>query len=157
MPLWFSILTLIVIGIIFLLIEIFIIPGLSFAGVLSALCFFIAIYLSFAKLNFLFGIAITIGSVFIVMLLLKLFRRSAAWNQIMLKKTLKKDEGFQSVDALKILLGKQGRALTALHPSGIALIETKKYAVVTEGGFIEKDNNIEVIRVEGNRIVVRGK
>ena len=53
------------------------------------------------------------------------------------------------------LIGKQGIALTALRPSGAALINGKRYDVLADGEFIAKDEPIVVCAVEGLRISVR--
>jgi membrane-bound serine protease (ClpP class) len=52
-------------------------------------------------------------------------------------------------------LGKQGLAATPLHPAGIAEIEGERLDVVADGVLIEAGERIEVMRVDGNRIVVR--
>jgi membrane-bound serine protease (ClpP class) len=53
--------------------------------------------------------------------------------------------------------GKEGIALTHLRPSGSAMIDNKKYDVVSSGAFIEKGRQITVVAVDGNRIVVHEK
>ncbi|MEE9308342.1 MAG: NfeD family protein, partial [Spirochaetia bacterium] len=53
------------------------------------------------------------------------------------------------------LSGKEGASLTVLRPVGMVLIEGQKYSAVTGGEFIEKNQPIRVIKVEGSRIVVR--
>jgi membrane-bound serine protease (ClpP class) len=53
------------------------------------------------------------------------------------------------------LIGKQGIALTTLRPSGIVLIENKKVDAVSERDIIEKNEKVEVVKVEGIRVVVR--
>ena len=53
--------------------------------------------------------------------------------------------------------GQRGVVLASCRPSGIAEINGKRLDVVAESGFIEKDAEVEVILVEGNRIVVRSK
>ena len=52
-------------------------------------------------------------------------------------------------------LGKQGRAASTLRPAGIAEFDRERVDVVADGVMIEAGENIEVIRVDGNRIVVR--
>jgi membrane-bound ClpP family serine protease len=52
------------------------------------------------------------------------------------------------------LIGQKGKTLTPLRPSGIALIEGKRYSVVTNGGMMDKDSSITVAAVQGNSIVV---
>jgi membrane-bound serine protease (ClpP class) len=53
------------------------------------------------------------------------------------------------------LINQTGTAYTDLRPSGKATISDQRLNVVTEGSFIEKDNSVKVIAVEGNRVVVR--
>jgi membrane-bound serine protease (ClpP class) len=53
------------------------------------------------------------------------------------------------------LLNQTGQALTALRPSGTAVISGKRIDVVTEGPFIEPGTPVKVVEVEGMRVVVR--
>ncbi len=52
------------------------------------------------------------------------------------------------------LVGKVGKTLCALRPSGIVDIDGVRYDVVAENEFIDADVQIKVMRVEGVRIVV---
>jgi len=53
------------------------------------------------------------------------------------------------------LVGKVGRAETALRPAGVARIGDSTYDVVSSGEFFEAQDRIVVAEVSGNRIVVR--
>ncbi len=53
------------------------------------------------------------------------------------------------------LLGAVGVAATPLRPSGMAQFTEQYVDVVTEGGFIPTGARIQVVEVEGNRIVVK--
>jgi membrane-bound serine protease (ClpP class) len=53
------------------------------------------------------------------------------------------------------LLGKEGQAHTNLRPAGIVEIDGKRFDVVTSGEPIDKGGRVRVVKVEGNRIVVR--
>ena len=52
-------------------------------------------------------------------------------------------------------LGRTGTALSPLRPAGIADVDGARVDVVSDGEFIEAGAPVEVIRVDGNRIVVR--
>jgi membrane-bound ClpP family serine protease len=52
-------------------------------------------------------------------------------------------------------LGMEGIALTILRPAGTVIINNERIDAVTEGGFIEQNAIVKVIKVEGARIVVR--
>ena len=56
---------------------------------------------------------------------------------------------------LKTLVGKSGKTLTPLRPTGVALIDGHRVDIVTRGEFVETEIEVEVILVEGNRVVVR--
>jgi membrane-bound serine protease (ClpP class) len=62
---------------------------------------------------------------------------------------LEDEENFQ------LLLGKTGTAETTLRPAGKALIDGTIYMVESDAEFIEQGKSVTVIRVRGNRILVR--
>jgi membrane-bound serine protease (ClpP class) len=77
-------------------------------------------------------------------------------RQLILHTGLGADTGYASAPASdRQWLGKQGTAVSPLRPAGIADIEGKRVDVVSEGEWIDATTPIEVIRVDGNRIVVR--
>ena len=53
------------------------------------------------------------------------------------------------------LIGRTGKTVTALRPSGIAVIDDERLDVVTEGNFVDPDCPVKVVKTEGSRIVVR--
>jgi membrane-bound serine protease (ClpP class) len=50
--------------------------------------------------------------------------------------------------------GRTGTAITPLRPSGKAMIDERRYDVVTRGDFLEKGTPIRVVSAKGARIVV---
>jgi membrane-bound serine protease (ClpP class) len=58
-------------------------------------------------------------------------------------------------EAEKSLVGTKGEALSRLRPSGRAEFGDKILDVVTEGEFLEAGTVIQVLKVEGNRVVVK--
>jgi membrane-bound serine protease (ClpP class) len=55
------------------------------------------------------------------------------------------------------LLGAEGTTLTDLRPSGTALVGSERRTVVSELGVVPQGTRVEVVAVEGYRIVVRPK
>ncbi len=53
------------------------------------------------------------------------------------------------------LIGRTGTAVTPLRPAGTADFDGERIPVVTEGELIDGSTVVEVVAVEGNRIVVR--
>jgi membrane-bound serine protease (ClpP class) len=53
------------------------------------------------------------------------------------------------------LVGKHGVAQSLLRPAGMATLDGKRLDVVAESGMIESGSAIQVVAVEGTRIIVR--
>ena len=75
---------------------------------------------------------------------------------VILKTAQNSEDGFQAPpQELAALVGHVGQAASPLRPAGVALIDGKRVDVVTSGEFIQPDTEVEVIAVEGRRVVVR--
>jgi len=55
---------------------------------------------------------------------------------------------------LEGLVGKQGEALSDLRPAGFARVAGRRIDVVTQGELIARGERVQVLRVEGARVVV---
>ena len=56
---------------------------------------------------------------------------------------------------LKELLGRTGRVLTTMRPVGMCSFDGRRVECVAEGGYVEKDKVVKVIRVEDMQVTVR--
>ena len=75
---------------------------------------------------------------------------------LILKTSQNKVDGFQAApQELEALAGQSGQSLSPLRPAGVALINGQRVDVVTNGEFIEPETEVEVVAVEGSRVVVR--
>jgi membrane-bound serine protease (ClpP class) len=96
----------------------------------------------------------------ISIVLLFVFMRSlpkfSLGRRLVLETELSTREGFASApEADSHWLGKTGKAATPLHPAGIAEIDEERVDVVSDGEPIDAGELIKVVRVDGNRVVVR--
>ena len=81
--------------------------------------------------------------------------KTQAWQHLVLQSEMGSDKGFHSAAKdYSEHLGQTGVALTALRPAGTAMIENKRLDVVSVGDFIEVDVPIQVVNVEGSKIMV---
>lgn len=152
----FGTLALFIAGILLIFFEFFL-PG-AVAGTLG----FAALILSFFMAGedvLQMGVSILIAifiSIVVFFMMIKVWgKKLLLFNKIVLLDVAKKEDGYVSNVNRTDLLGKEGKALTVLRPSGTAIIKNERVDVVSEGDFIEKDTRIIVIKVEGPRIVVR--
>jgi membrane-bound serine protease (ClpP class) len=90
------------------------------------------------------------------LLLMRFLPRTPIGRRLVLEAALEAGRGFESSPASDhALIGKAGKTTTALHPAGIAQIEGQRIDVVSEGELIDAGESISVVRVDGNRVVVR--
>lgn len=53
------------------------------------------------------------------------------------------------------MVGKMGRVLTTMRPVGMCDFDGQRVECVAEGGYLQKDKKVKVIRVEGTQVTVR--
>ncbi|MEJ6951136.1 NfeD family protein [Natronospora cellulosivora (SeqCode)] len=145
------------IGLFLIAIEIFVIPGFGFAGLAGLFAILSSIYFLFPDPETAFrSIAlIIIISFFSSIILLKIFGGSKLWKRISLEKSETLEEGYVGVSDNSYLENKKGITVTPLRPAGIAEIDGERIDVVSEGGFLARGEEIIVLKVAGNRIVVK--
>ncbi|WP_176717357.1 NfeD family protein [Vulcanibacillus modesticaldus] len=145
-----------VIGFILMVIELFV-PGFGIFGVIGVILLGSGIVLAAENSSYGF-IGLTIAlfvNTILAFILFKYFSYRGIWNHFILKEEQNKAMGYVSHDKDVNLIGKKGKTVSKLRPAGIAIIEGIRYDVVSEGNFINMGQDIEVIRVDGTKIVVR--
>jgi membrane-bound serine protease (ClpP class) len=153
------------IGLILLVVEIFLLPGFGLFGALGIAALLGGLGLSlvgtgatWAVVLFALGqvIAAVLLAVVLALAFLRVLPRLPFGRRLILETELPAQAGYASApEADRRWLGKRGTAASTLRPAGIAHFDHERVDVVTEGEFIEAGDPIEVLRVEGNRIVVR--
>lgn len=156
MPDLFLVFTLILLGFILLAIELFIIPGFGFVGISGLFCLVIASYISYTKLNPLTGFAVSIISIVAIVVMIRILPKTKMYKKLRLETTTSKSAGYSATRAgLEELINKEGVTITPLHPVGTAIVDGKRIDVVCEVGTIDKEKKVVVVKVEGNRVVVK--
>ncbi|MBU0478605.1 hypothetical protein KKC91_08570 [bacterium] len=151
-----TIILLFIAGITFIFIEIFVPGGIFGLGGCLAICG--SIFLCFKNYPSLGFYALILELVFAgiaIILALKFLPKTKFGQYVILSKKESKNEGFVSHDNLEDIKDKEGIALTLLRPAGKAEINGKKFDVVTEGGYVQKNEKVKVVMVSGKKIVVR--
>lgn len=147
-----------VIGIVFLAVEIFIIPGFGVSGILGIAALITGIFLATDSL--LEGVLFTVGTLIVLGVIIYLSFRSPRtrrlWQKFSLTTRQTSKAGYVAPKPqYEAYLGRVGTSLTQLRPAGTADFDGVHLDVVTEGGFIGPRTGIRVIAVEGTRIIVR--
>lgn len=145
-----------ILGLAMLVLELFV-PSFGILGLLGSVSLVAGVVraaYSYTHAMFSLGIAFAAAAVVIVIVAV-LFKERGIWNRFILKDSLTKDQGFVPVAEKLNLISVKGTSITPLRPSGTAMIAGERIDVVTEGGFINVNAPIIVVKVEGGRIVVK--
>jgi membrane-bound ClpP family serine protease len=104
------------------------------------------------------GMTFIIADILMLPVLIIVGARMLAASRATLRDTLDSRDGAVSQPPeWSLVEGRDGVAVTMLRPAGSAMIDGKKYDVVTRGDFLDKGTPITVVAVDSNRIVVKKK
>ena len=152
---WIS-LTLFIIGIGLLVVEMFE-PGFGFFGVFGVVCLIGCIFVTASTVTE--GIILTAFFFVILLIMLGIFlflvSRGKLPGKLVLKDSESKNDGYSGTKDMNEFMGKTGSVITICRPVGNVDFNGIKLEVVSRGEFIEKGTDVEVIEIEGNRVVVR--
>lgn len=150
------VISVIVLGILFLLIEIFLLPGISIAGIAGAIFLVGGIIYSYMFLGSTAGnISLTASAVALGLTFFGLLK-SKSLDRISLNTNI--DDKVDNSYLLKIAAGDTGVAISRLNPIGKILVndiiaEGKSF----DGEFIEENTEIVVTKVETYNVLVKRK
>lgn len=148
-----TILILIGIAILLLLVEIFLIPGISVAGLGALACSLYAIYYAFVNLGTLGGLVTLIATLIAGGLTFRAFMRSKTLDKLSLKKNI--DSKIDKKEGLDIKVGDVGISTTRLALYGTALFNEKTIEVKSTEGFIDEKTPIEIVSITNDTILVK--
>ena len=150
------VISVIVLGILFMLIEIFLLPGISIAGIAGAIFLVGGIVYSYMFLGSTAGnitlaaSAVALGATFFGLL------KSKSLERISLNTNI--EDKVDNSYLLKIAIGDTGIAISRLNPIGKILVnDVEAEGKSFDGEFIEEDAEIVVIKVETYNVLVRRK
>ena len=156
---------LIVGGLLLLVAEIFVTPGFGVLGSLGVAVLLSGLGLSLlgagatwdAVLSAVGQVALSlVVAIIAAAAFLRAVPRLPFGRKLILDRELPGQAGYASPPASDLKwIGKQGTAVSSLRPAGIAHLDDERVDVVSDGEFIGPGEPIEVMRVDGNRIVVR--
>jgi len=152
---WLLIATFIVIGLIFLALEILVIPGVGVAGVIGFILIAVGVWQAYAGHGPVAGHLVLGGTLVLTVLTLVLSLRGKTWRRLSLSTAI--DSKVNVIDAEKIKVGDTGKTMSRLAPMGKALINGEFYEVSTNGDFVDQQTEIVVLKIEYNKIIVKRK
>ncbi len=150
---WLVIFTLIALGLVFMLIEMLILPGVTLGALLSVCSFVGAIYIAFARMGTLHGVAVLIliiGAIFTTFFWALL---TGAWGAVELKDQL--DGSVAQSPEETIPVGSRGVTMSRLAPMGSALFKGTIVEAKSLEAFIDPKSEVEVVGYDNSAVIVK--
>lgn len=171
-----------VLGILLLLIEFLVLPGFGVAGFSGIICIFAGLFGMLIKnppdklpwpqdaiawSDFTWGImGLSLGfagSIILVWLLSKYLPRIQFLSGLILAPAVPRQSGEIPLSmttppeskTLSVKMGDAGEVISILRPTGKAIFGDAIVDVVAEADFLDKGTKVEIIEIQGNRVVVK--
>ena len=152
---WIIILSLILVGIIFLLLEILVVPGTTFLGLIGFGMIIAGVVVAFNQYGTKVGVLTLVASLILSLVFIALALKSNTWKKAMLDTEVSGRVNEIAPDS--VLAGDEGITITRLNPVGKAQIKDEYYEVHSKDNLIDQNTPIVVVKVEGNKIIVKLK
>ena len=156
-PVYWSII-LIVLGFFVILIELFI-PSAGVLGIVAAVLLISGVIVGFTQSLAVGGTMLLITALMLpilFVLMIKIWPHTPIGRRILIGPITTDDvmpQG-EELDEMRQLVGRIGMARTKMLPSGMIMIDDKKFDAVSDGLPIDQGQTIKVVSVKGHRITV---
>lgn len=143
---------LIVFGLLLIIVEVALIPGTTFVGIIGFVMTMIGVWQGYTEHGVLVG-SLMLGSVIVISALtFWLCIKYEVWSWFALKDKM---SAKVNEDLLKeVEVGQTGTTLSVLRPAGKASINGKELEVHTRGLYVEPGTAVRIVSVEQYKIVV---
>ena len=145
---WYIVL-LIVLGLLFLVAELLLFPGLSIGGILALVCYGGAIWYAFDSLSVTAGV----WTVAVVLMLSLLTLRAKTWQRLTLKQEI--DSVSMPKPENEVAIGTLGVTISRLAPMGKVSINGKIYEAKSTDVMIDQKQYVEVVGFENFNVIVK--
>ncbi|WP_420907882.1 NfeD family protein [Mammaliicoccus lentus] len=144
------------IGVILVIIELFVVGAvIGILGFIAIIGSFILVGDNLLIMGAIIAVALILTTIEWVILVKGFNRKIPFFEKVILRDSTNKESGYTSHDDRSHLIGKVCTTFTALRPSGIILVDDDRIDAVSDGNFIQKDQQVKIVQVEGTRVVVR--
>ena len=144
---------LILLGVLFLVAELVLLPGVTVAAILSLTCYGFAIYFAFVDYGSTAGFITIAGIVVVSLLATILSLRAKTWQRLSLKQEI--DSTGVVNPENEVTVGAVGVTISRLSPMGKVEINGKLYEAKSVSEYIEQRQKIEVVGFENFSVVVK--
>lgn len=151
-----AIILIILVGILLLFLEFFVVPGITIAGIGGFILIAGAIFSAYHFHGTEVGHYTLVGTIVFFVVLVVVLLKTGTWNRVMLQKTI--DSHVTDIkEENKIAPGDTGKTISRLNPMGKVMVNGIAVEASTHGTFVDPGAEVEVIKVERTKIIVKPK
>lgn len=148
------IISLIITGILLLVAELVLLPGVSLAGICALCAYSGAIYAAFTKYGTTGGVIVITIIIAVSIVATVISLRAKTWQKLSLKDSV--DGTSQPLPENEVAVGDKGITVTRLAPSGNISINEKTYEAKSSGDiYVDPRTDVEVVGFENFTIIVK--
>ena len=152
---WLVVVTLILIGLAFLLLEILVIPGTGVAGIIGFILLGIGVWQAYSYYGSTTGHWVLAGTFAATVVVLAYSLRAKTWRRVALNSEI--GSRVNIIDEENLKPGDEGKSISRLVPGGKAVFKNEFYEVRTMGEFIDQGVDIVIEKIEDHKIFVKPK
>ena len=148
-----AIIILISIGLVLIVFEFLVLPGTNISGIVGIIMIIAGIFYGYKDLGTPTAHFILVGTFILMIGTTVLILRSDTWKNMALNTTV--SSTVEDKDIINVKLGDKGIALTRLASVGTVLVNDITFEGKSGHQFIDPETEIEVIKIEGNQLIVK--
>lgn len=148
------IITFVILGIAFFILEIFFLPGVSIGGIVGTLFMGAGIWYAFVKMGTMVGWVVVAVSVVILLWAIWYFIKGKPLDKMALNAEMQQDNPYNMSN---VEVGDVGKTISRLAPMGKVLVNNEEYEAKFRNGFLDRGVDVVVVDIEGNILVVEEK
>jgi len=145
------VISLVIIGILCLVVEILIIPGIGVAGFLGLGALGTACWFAFSRIGTTAGVIVTTLVCILTIAAIVFVLREKTWAKLALNTTIESKAGKN----VTINIGDKGVTVTRMAPSGTVLFGSNTIEARTLDGMLDPGTEVTVVLLEDNKIFVK--
>ena len=150
----FYIILLVVLGLLFLVAELVLLPGVSVGAILAMVSYGSAIYLAFRNLGTAAGIVVIVVILILSLIAVVVSLRAKTWQRFSLRQEIRSSSTPVAPSEL-LKTGDRGMTLSRLAPMGKVEIGGRIYEAKTLDGYVDPRREIEVVGFENFSVIVK--
>lgn len=150
----FYIVLLVVFGLLFLVAELVLLPGVSIGAVLSLVCYGSSIYLAFRDFGPVTGVVLIVIILALSLVATVVSLRAKTWQRFSLKQEIR-SSSMPVAPAEELQPGDRGVTLSRLSPMGKVEIGGRIYEAKSLGAYVDPQRDVEVVGFENFSVIVK--